>query len=136
MSPYCILFLSSVPLPALSPTMEKGTLSAWLKNEGEALAEGDVLAQIETDKATMDFETPEEGYLAKILIPAGTRDINLGQVWGLSTHISDKYSSFFLTWWLLETARWAICHERRVSFFKQMQSIHPLLKTMVIILKV
>ncbi len=52
----------------------------WEKEEGDELEEGDVLAQIETDKATMDMETPREGYLAKILVPAGTKDIPLGDV--------------------------------------------------------
>ena len=60
--------------------MEMGTLVSWAKAEGDELAEGDLLAEIETDKATMGFETPEEGYLAKILIPAGTKDIPLGKV--------------------------------------------------------
>jgi len=69
-----------VNLPALSPTMEMGTLVSWAKEEGDELAEGDLLAEIETDKATMGFETPEEGYLAKILIPAGTKDIPLGKL--------------------------------------------------------
>ena len=64
----------------LSPTMEKGNLAKWMKKEGEQLSEGDVLAQIETDKAVMDFETPEEGYLAKILIPEGIKDIPIGTV--------------------------------------------------------
>jgi len=69
-----------INLPALSPTMEMGTLVSWAKAEGDELAEGDLLAEIETDKATMGFETPEEGYLAKILIPAGTKDIPLGKL--------------------------------------------------------
>jgi len=69
-----------IVLPALSPTMEQGTLVSWAKAEGDELAEGDLLAEIETDKATMGFETPEEGYLAKILIPAGTKDIPLGKL--------------------------------------------------------
>ena len=69
-----------VALPALSPTMESGTIASWLKEEGEKLEEGDVLAQIETDKATMDFETPDEGYLAKILAPGGTKDVPVGEV--------------------------------------------------------
>ena len=60
--------------------MEKGNLAKWMKKEGEQLSEGDVLAQIETDKAVMDFETPEEGYLAKILIPEGIKDIPIGTV--------------------------------------------------------
>lgn len=69
-----------VPLPALSPTMERGTIVSWAKKEGDKLNEGDLLAEIETDKATMGFETPEEGYLAKILIPSGTKDIPVGKL--------------------------------------------------------
>ncbi|GJQ73257.1 hypothetical protein Trydic_g13632 [Trypoxylus dichotomus] len=69
-----------VPLPALSPTMEEGTLVSWAKKEGDKLNEGDLLAEIETDKATMAFETPEEGFLAKILIPAGTKGIPIGKL--------------------------------------------------------
>lgn len=68
-----------VGLPALSPTMESGTIKAWEKREGDKLEEGDLLALIETDKATMDFETPEEGYLARILVEAGTVDVKLGK---------------------------------------------------------
>jgi len=60
--------------------MEKGNVAGWVAQEGTHLSEGDVLLQIETDKATMDFETPEEGYLAKILVPSGTKDVPLGQV--------------------------------------------------------
>lgn len=69
-----------VPLPALSPTMELGTIVSWEKKEGDKLNEGDLLAEIETDKATMGFETPEEGYLAKILVSAGTKDIPIGKL--------------------------------------------------------
>lgn len=69
-----------VPLPALSPTMEMGTIISWEKKEGDKLNEGDLLAEIETDKATMGFETPEEGYLAKILVPAGSKDVPLGKL--------------------------------------------------------
>lgn len=69
-----------VVLPALSPTMETGTVISWDKQEGDKLNEGDLLAEIETDKATMGFETPEEGYLAKILIPAGTKDVSIGKL--------------------------------------------------------
>ncbi|XP_050448766.1 dihydrolipoyllysine-residue acetyltransferase component of pyruvate dehydrogenase complex, mitochondrial [Cataglyphis hispanica] len=69
-----------VPLPALSPTMETGTIVSWQKKEGDKLNEGDLLAEIETDKATMAFETPEEGYLAKILVPAGTKNVPLGKL--------------------------------------------------------
>lgn len=69
-----------VTLPALSPTMELGTIVSWEKKEGDKLNEGDLLAEIETDKATMGFETPEEGYLAKIVIPAGTKEVPIGKL--------------------------------------------------------
>ncbi|KAH8283123.1 hypothetical protein KR054_012314 [Drosophila jambulina] len=69
-----------VPLPALSPTMERGSIVSWEKKEGDKLNEGDLLCEIETDKATMGFETPEEGYLAKILIQGGTKDVPVGQL--------------------------------------------------------
>ncbi|RMX47747.1 hypothetical protein pdam_00011782 [Pocillopora damicornis] len=71
---------TKVKLPALSPTMEMGTIVSWDKQEGDELGEGDLLAQIETDKATMEFETPEEGFLAKILIPAGSKDVPIGKL--------------------------------------------------------
>jgi len=69
-----------VALPALSPTMESGTIISWEKKEGDKLDEGDLLAEIETDKATMGFETPEEGYLAKIMVEAGTKDVTIGKL--------------------------------------------------------
>ncbi|KAJ8956653.1 hypothetical protein NQ318_014007 [Aromia moschata] len=69
-----------VTLPALSPTMESGSIVSWEKKEGDKLNEGDLIAEIETDKATMGFETPEEGYLAKILVPAGTKDVPVGKL--------------------------------------------------------
>lgn len=71
---------NKVLLPALSPTMELGTIVSWEKKEGDKLNEGDLLAEIETDKATMGFETPEEGYLAKILVPAGQKDVPIGKL--------------------------------------------------------
>ncbi|KAL3088345.1 hypothetical protein niasHT_023905 [Heterodera trifolii] len=69
-----------VPLPALSPTMESGTIISWQKKEGDQISEGDLLCEIETDKATMGFETPEEGYLARIIIPEGTKDVPIGKL--------------------------------------------------------
>ena len=69
-----------VALPALSPTMELGTIVSWEKKEGDQVSEGDLLCEIETDKATMGFETPEEGYLAKIVIQAGSKDIPIGKL--------------------------------------------------------
>jgi pyruvate dehydrogenase E1 component beta subunit len=62
-------------MPALSPTMEKGNLAKWLKKEGDAVKSGDVIAEIETDKATMEVEAVDEGTLGKILVPAGTNDV-------------------------------------------------------------
>jgi pyruvate dehydrogenase E1 component beta subunit len=62
-------------MPALSPTMEKGNLAKWLKQEGDAVKSGDVIAEIETDKATMEVEAVDEGTLGKILVPEGTNDV-------------------------------------------------------------
>jgi pyruvate dehydrogenase E1 component beta subunit len=66
---------TEVLMPALSPTMEKGNLAKWLKKEGEAVKPGDVIAEIETDKATMEVEAIDEGTLGKILVPEGTNDV-------------------------------------------------------------
>ncbi|MBL4792379.1 MAG: pyruvate dehydrogenase complex E1 component subunit beta, partial [Citromicrobium sp.] len=59
---------TELKMPALSPTMEEGTLAKWLKSEGEKIEIGDIIAEIETDKATMEFEAVDEGTLAKILV--------------------------------------------------------------------
>ncbi|KAL5014008.1 hypothetical protein ScPMuIL_008278 [Solemya velum] len=69
-----------VVLPALSPTMEMGTIVTWQKKEGDKVSEGDLLAEIETDKATMGFESSEEGYLAKIFVAAGSKDVPVGKL--------------------------------------------------------
>ena len=66
---------TEVLMPALSPTMEKGNLAKWLKKEGDKIKSGDVIAEIETDKATMEVEAADEGTLGKILIPEGTADV-------------------------------------------------------------
>lgn len=66
---------TQVLMPALSPTMEKGNLSKWIKQEGDKVKAGDVIAEIETDKATMEVEAVDEGTLGKILVPAGTADV-------------------------------------------------------------
>ena len=66
-------------MPALSPTMEEGTLSKWLVKEGDDVKSGDILAEIETDKATMEFEAVDEGKIAKILVPEGTDNVKVGQ---------------------------------------------------------
>lgn len=85
---------TKVPLPALSPTMEMGTIVSWEKQEGDELSEGDLLAQIETDKATMEFETPEEGFLAKILIPAGSKDVPIGKLLCIIVENKDDIAAF------------------------------------------
>ena len=66
---------TQVLMPALSPTMEKGNLAKWHKKEGDAVKSGDVIAEIETDKATMEVEAVDEGTLGKILVPEGTNDV-------------------------------------------------------------
>src|SRR5246127_5806546 len=63
---------TQVLMPALSPTMTEGKIARWIKSEGEAVRAGDVLAEIETDKATMEVEAIDEGVLAKIVVPEGT----------------------------------------------------------------
>jgi pyruvate dehydrogenase E1 component beta subunit len=80
-----------VLMPALSPTMEKGNLSKWLKKEGEAIKSGDVIAEIETDKATMEVEATDEGTLGKILIPEGTEDVAVNTP--IATILSDGESA-------------------------------------------
>ena len=65
----------NILMPALSPTMETGTLSKWLKKEGDKVKSGDIIAEIETDKATMEFEAVDEGTMGKILVPEGTADV-------------------------------------------------------------
>src|SRR5881398_3658660 len=66
-------------MPALSPTMEEGTLAKWLVKEGDEVKSGDILAEIETDKATMEFEAVDEGTIAKILVAEGTDGVKVGQ---------------------------------------------------------
>jgi len=70
----------NILMPALSPTMEKGNLAKWLKKEGDTVKSGDVIAEIETDKATMEVEAVDEGVLAKIVVPEGTADVPVNQV--------------------------------------------------------
>lgn len=74
---------TNILMPALSPTMEKGNLSKWLKKEGDAIKSGDVIAEIETDKATMEVEAVDEGTLARIVVPEGTADVAVNAVIGV-----------------------------------------------------
>ncbi|WP_100960285.1 pyruvate dehydrogenase complex dihydrolipoamide acetyltransferase [Bosea sp. FBZP-16] len=73
----------NILMPALSPTMEKGNLAKWLKKEGDAIKSGDIIAEIETDKATMEVEAVDEGVLAKIVVPEGTADVAVNEVIGV-----------------------------------------------------
>ena len=73
----------NILMPALSPTMEKGNLAKWLKKEGDPVKAGDIIAEIETDKATMEVEAADEGVLAKIVVPEGTADVPVNNVIGL-----------------------------------------------------
>jgi pyruvate dehydrogenase E2 component (dihydrolipoamide acetyltransferase) len=70
----------NILMPALSPTMEKGNLAKWLKKEGDAVKTGDVIAEIETDKATMEYEAVDDGVMAKIVVPEGTADVAVNQL--------------------------------------------------------
>ena len=70
----------NITMPALSPTMEEGTLSKWLVKEGDTISSGDVIAEIETDKATMEVEAVDEGTVAKLLVPAGTEGVKVNAV--------------------------------------------------------
>lgn len=77
-----------IGMPALSPTMTQGNLAAWSKKEGDELQPGEVIAEIETDKAQMDFEFQEEGYLAKILVPEGTKDVKVNEP--IAVYVEDQ----------------------------------------------
>jgi pyruvate dehydrogenase E2 component (dihydrolipoamide acetyltransferase) len=70
----------AIKMPALSPTMEEGTLANWLVKEGDEVGSGDIMAEIETDKATMEFEAVDEGIIAKILVDAGAENVKVGTV--------------------------------------------------------
>ena len=80
-------------MPALSPTMEEGTLSKWLVKEGDVVKSGDILAEIETDKATMEFEAVDEGTIAQILVPEGTDGVKVGAPIALLTEEGEEASA-------------------------------------------
>ena len=84
-------------MPALSPTMEEGTLSKWLKGEGDKVEAGDVIAEIETDKATMEVEAVDEGTLAKIVIPEGTENVKVNAVIAVLTEDGEDASTVTVT---------------------------------------
>ncbi|XP_057998810.1 dihydrolipoyllysine-residue acetyltransferase component 1 of pyruvate dehydrogenase complex, mitochondrial-like [Hevea brasiliensis] len=78
-----------IGMPALSPTMTQGNIAKWRKKEGDKIEVGDVLCEIETDKATLEFESLEEGFLAKILAPEGSKDIPVGQLIAITVEDAD-----------------------------------------------
>ena len=83
----------NILMPALSPTMEKGNLAKWLKKEGDTVKAGDVIAEIETDKATMEVEAVDEGTIAKIMVPEGTADVPVNQVIAVLAEEGDDASA-------------------------------------------
>ncbi|XP_074072774.1 dihydrolipoyllysine-residue acetyltransferase component of pyruvate dehydrogenase complex, mitochondrial [Macrotis lagotis] len=83
-----------VPLPSLSPTMQAGTIARWEKKEGEKINEGDLIAEVETDKATVGFESLEECYLAKIIVPEGTRDVPIGAIICITVEKAEDIDAF------------------------------------------
>ncbi|MGN6374694.1 MAG: pyruvate dehydrogenase complex E1 component subunit beta [Sphingomonas sp.] len=82
-----------IKMPALSPTMEEGTLAKWLVKEGDTVKAGDIMAEIETDKATMEFEAVDEGTIAKILVPEGTDGVAVGAVIAMLAEEGEDASS-------------------------------------------
>jgi pyruvate dehydrogenase E2 component (dihydrolipoamide acetyltransferase) len=84
---------TNILMPALSPTMTEGTLARWLKKEGDTVKSGDVIAEIETDKATMEFEAVDEGVLGKILVPDGTEGVKVNEPIGIMVEAGEEVPS-------------------------------------------
>merc|ERR1711970_1119114 len=82
-----------VAMPALSPTMESGTIKEWLVKPGDTVGEGDELCLVETDKAVVSFETMQEGVIAKILFEPGTKDVKVGDVIGVMVDEGDDWEN-------------------------------------------
>lgn len=83
-------------MPALSPTMTEGTLAKWLKSEGDKISSGDIIAEIETDKATMEVEAVDDGILAKIIVPAGTQNVAVNNIIAILAEEGEDTSSISL----------------------------------------
>jgi hypothetical protein len=94
------MFASSYPdhvlltMPALSPTMEHGNIASWEKAIGDEVGDGDVLAEIETDKATVAFESAESGYMARIFVPAGTQEVPVGELLAIMVEEEEDIAAF------------------------------------------
>ncbi|MCP4821206.1 MAG: biotin/lipoyl-binding protein, partial [Shimia sp.] len=84
---------TEILMPALSPTMEEGTLAKWLVKEGDTVQSGDIIAEIETDKATMEFEAVDEGTIGKILVAEGTEDVSVNTVIAILAEDGEDVSS-------------------------------------------
>ncbi|KAF9821626.1 hypothetical protein IEO21_00472 [Rhodonia placenta] len=85
--------VTNLQMPAMSPTMTEGGIAEWKKQEGEAFSAGDVLLEIETDKATIDVEAQDDGILGKIIVPNGAKNIKIGEVIGLLAEEGDDISN-------------------------------------------
>ena len=92
-------------MPALSPTMEEGNLAKWLKNEGDKVASGDVIAEIETDKATMEVEAVDEGKIGKILVAEGSEGVKVNAVIAVLLLANGCFLSFGVSPFLLKRER-------------------------------
>ncbi len=84
---------TNILMPALSPTMTEGTLARWLKHEGDTVKAGDVIAEIETDKATMEVEAVDEGVLGRILVPDGTQGVKVNDPIAILVEPGEKVPS-------------------------------------------
>jgi pyruvate dehydrogenase E2 component (dihydrolipoamide acetyltransferase) len=82
------------PMPALSPTMETGTIASWYLKEGDSFSAGDAMAKIETDKASIDFEAQDDGYIAKILVKEGSEDVTVGSPIMVTVEDADAVAAF------------------------------------------
>lgn len=87
------LSITNLEMPAMSPTMTEGGIASWKKNEGDSFSAGDVLLEIETDKATIDVEAQDDGVLAKILTPSGTKNVSVGKIIALLAEEGDDISN-------------------------------------------
>ncbi len=110
-------------MPALSPTMEQGKLSKWLKKEGDHVASGDAIAEIETDKATMEVEAVDEGTIGKIMIPEGTEGVAVNTP--IAVLLSDGEDAAVLKGYGAEPAQPAPEHKQR----RRLRRPRPLLPT-------
>ncbi|MGB4057518.1 MAG: pyruvate dehydrogenase complex dihydrolipoamide acetyltransferase [Alphaproteobacteria bacterium] len=113
-----------ITMPALSPTMTEGNLARWLKKEGDAIKAGDVIAEIETDKATMEVEAVDEGILGKILVPAGTEKVPVNDVIGILLEEGESADSV-----ILSGGRKPVVEGSSVSIPKKDPSITPELRS-------